>query len=801
MSAASNPIILSSSPEHIAPRAAAPTTHDSNEAAAASLRDSSPESIVSPSSLCRLPTRSCYFQKESLSDEPRMDNRPRRGTRSNSSERRGKRENTVERSISEPAAGLDGVRPPLLPQKAKAPKRRSGSNKTRGKCSKSETSTNKLLTGKVAKSGSMGSLESDKTATDASQCGPLRRKPPKPSDDGGNDHLQLEAALKRRLDWTPTKDTSVELVDASQEKAKEECSIGFGDLLAGYSFVGISSACHKDSESRSDTGPTKRRRINLVDNNPLPSKCTSNDTIAEESTEDSINSDRPSETKQRPKQRTKKFTTLTARVTARYQSDYEHSRLHAEPPNESMETANVTVPKVKRKGIYNSKRQQPEIIILSPEAAVKSLNEQDLIFGTCSQLEREESPTMIRDMQATINESEQNMASQPTNSLLQRTGESSSSISTVSRFRAPKSLWSVAARDLDGSLIDAEVVDLTESPSFKLSTGNNQITASLLPENPPTEEKRPESDAPSQPSKRIHNHDETSKPEAPEHMHRSMPDYNDFTDAALSERVTEFGFKPLKNRRRMIEILEKCWETKYGPSPYIKDTSDQQAGPASPTSHVTSARPKVAEGKARKPKRSRETTKPKTAPGSKRTKKSHTNLCATAEPTRERTKSTASRTKSNKPSSVTTYRDVEEIEDSEEEIIPSPNWLQNNFRISHSSKGTTSLSVTDNPSSPSLMPSCADSSGVDKGNAGDIPDQITRAVRAQSSRRPGTRNCPTWHEKILMYDPIILEDFTTWLNTEGLGLVREDREVNVGAVRQWCESRGICCCYRRLNRN
>lgn len=28
-----------------------------------------------------------------------------------------------------------------------------------------------------------------------------------------------------------------------------------------------------------------------------------------------------------------------------------------------------------------------------------------------------------------------------------------------------------------------------------------------------------------------------------------------------------------------------------------------------------------------------------------------------------------------------------------------------------------------------------------------------------------------------MYDPIILEDFTTWLNVEEFGLSREDREI------------------------
>lgn len=48
-----------------------------------------------------------------------------------------------------------------------------------------------------------------------------------------------------------------------------------------------------------------------------------------------------------------------------------------------------------------------------------------------------------------------------------------------------------------------------------------------------------------------------------------------------------------------------------------------------------------------------------------------------------------------------------------------------------------------------------------------------------------------------MYDPIILEDLTTWLNVEGLGLVEEDREVSSLDVRKWCESKGICCCWKQ----
>ena len=81
-----------------------------------------------------------------------------------------------------------------------------------------------------------------------------------------------------------------------------------------------------------------------------------------------------------------------------------------------------------------------------------------------------------------------------------------------------------------------------------------------------------------------------------------------------------------------------------------------------------------------------------------------------------------------------------------------------------------------------------------------LEEQIHAAILRQStdaanSTRDHVRD-PTWHEKILMYDPIILEDLTAWLNTEGLNKVNEDREVSTLNVRAWCESKGVCCLWK-----
>lgn len=52
-----------------------------------------------------------------------------------------------------------------------------------------------------------------------------------------------------------------------------------------------------------------------------------------------------------------------------------------------------------------------------------------------------------------------------------------------------------------------------------------------------------------------------------------------------------------------------------------------------------------------------------------------------------------------------------------------------------------------------------------------------------------------------MYDPVILEELTVWLNQEGLGRVGVDEEVTVGEVRDWCNTMGVVGVARETNQN
>lgn len=81
---------------------------------------------------------------------------------------------------------------------------------------------------------------------------------------------------------------------------------------------------------------------------------------------------------------------------------------------------------------------------------------------------------------------------------------------------------------------------------------------------------------------------------------------------------------------------------------------------------------------------------------------------------------------------------------------------------------------------------------------------------------------PSWLEKILLYHPIVLEDLTAWLNTQGLrthvqrlkpkvkqrGRKRKDAppevdewetiedELKAWMVQKWCEDHSICCLWK-----
>jgi hypothetical protein len=533
------------------------------------------------------------------------------------------------------------------------------------------------------------------------------------------------------------------------------------------------------------------------------SKLVSEDIVDKSSTEDDQR--KQSESKKKSERQPKKLTTLTARVTARYLNDFtggSDSSSRETTSRESSAAARTKNTKGKAKG--KSKLQEPEFLVLSPEAAAKSLEDQDLIFGTCSQLEREDSPTTLREMQAAITESERCAAAE-------HSFRNSTLSATTSRFSASRSLWSIGARDFEGSLIrQAEVVDLVDTPKLAKVTAlaNDHCSGKRLEDTVATVNIRPlglprsEAEKPkeslavrkaSSPASNIitatSSHqleDTTSQSSEPQ---PTMPHYTGFTEAELSKQVATYGFKPLKNRKKMIEILQKCWESKHGSSTKADTYGVQQNAPFEPTPETASSQSKAPEKLPRKITTSRKTTARSTtkretsAPPKSKSKQNPS--------TSDSGKTPSTQVETKQAPSTRSFINVEEIEDSEEEAVPSPSRVQSQYISEKRQPLTVSKTPfsTSNPRTNKLT-----SNTTTTPNHPDLADKITKAMLTQPA---GTPSRPSWYEKILMYDPIILEDFATWLNTEGLGLVDEDREVGTGFLRKWCESRGICCCYRK----
>lgn len=166
---------------------------------------------------------------------------------------------------------------------------------------------------------------------------------------------------------------------------------------------------------------------------------------------------------------------------------------------------------------------------------------------------------------------------------------------------------------------------------------------------------------------------------------------------------------------------------------------------------------------------------------------------------------------------------IDEISDSDSPTTPSPR----RRRASSSPAAVRPLDF-DTPLSPSAAPKvAAPSNATIKATDACWPaiqnsifPQITETIKAAPLGNDMTT--PSWHEKILLYDPIVLEDLTVWLNQQGLGFEierlksktktrsrkRKDAppeidewetvkyELKAWMVQKWCEDNSVCCLWR-----
>jgi hypothetical protein len=698
--------------------------------------------------------------------------------------------------------------------------------------------------------------------------------------------LELEKALPRRLDWTPPAHKT-DATTGTPEFAVP--AIKFSRDLQSFQFAITSTAGSGNAKLATkldaDGEATKRRRIDLV--------ITSH-TLAQPPP---LTKTEPVKTgpKKRNKSPAKKALTITGLATSHYGEEHLQARktapmleyLTATQVNADSVTEPTRVKAAKKnskptaKGSRGTKKAPLKSRLVSPTSAMKTANGLDVVFGSASQLARDESPTLLRDTLEALKQSEICLSSDPISP--QRTqpfsveSTSPQACRGTSRFVKRRNLWSAAGRDEDNALLHVDTVDLVDSPAVRqalagkdvllqpggfeglkaTSASNGHDTPSIRKSgrlldiddivtpgpsgvgsraqvrsyhtSRALEEVRLEPAPPEKGNGETLSPDKTTA--APPKPAPLKPNYAGFSIHDLQKQITAYGFKAVKKREKMVELLDRCWEDKYGPSsPGEDNAADAQAetlthGDFLSKVHDISARPAPKVKKAPRAKRKSEADA--ATPTTKEPKKRKKAEPKAPKPTSKEAKAPRKRT-AKSPAVVDDSMDVYDL--GAPDVTQAGGEGATAKAATAATKGKSPAKRTakvtkeaTNPTTPPPTLPVGASSRENRNDAGsdshsgntavaapvltpeqtppvpDIHSQIHAAIHAPSSRsesQVGNKPSPTWREKILMYDPIVLEDLTVWLNTKGFRAIGEDREVGPLEVRAWCEQNGVCCLWK-----
>jgi Slx4 endonuclease len=779
--------------------------------------------------------------------------------------------------------------------------------------------------------------------------------------------LRLDKAPPRKLDWTPP-------ATRTNEGCPGSAAASFSENLRG-SF-GYNAASHGPNvfepiKSLDDGVATKRRKLDVVDTGiSAPATAMAAVRLLPKT---SKSSNEP--TRHRVKSPKKKYTTITGLATASY---FGAEVNEASPIMQYLSATQQRELEDDFDSIPNTARRKPTVkkskpgkkaprrsALLSPQSAMKALEGQDTLFGSASQLARDESPSFTRDTVEAIKHSDKNLLmSDPVSTQISIPASDVPQTPKrhdrrgVSRFAKSRNLWSAAGRDDDNALLQVDTVDMFDSPDIRtafagkdvlLEPGAPRFRDSISAEKLLEAQKDPRrfsgNDARPSPVLRgddmsrscdtkslmsidrlalesacaartskvplqvraLHStavrkvdtsqadvdHKEQQKepPGRGSNPPPTRPSYQGFTTSQLASQLAAFGFKPVKKRQKMIDVLDRCWDEKIKSVSRLDSETTSALDKAlelshgdfltkvhdvsaRPTPKITKprGRPKIdgtsssQKPKARKtlPEKSsgeeikaakdaREGKRKKAAESDQTRVRKAKDVTTALSATSHGKKTVRVRRKSQKASlSKEPVLDVDDIEDDDDGFgHDAVEDLGNNTGVKPAGRGRahslppgspssdafetaswlseTTVAITSRadepkatrppppsppPPPPSAIPAIAAAtkshatpqsvittpSSLSPSQPPPLPDQITLAIttfqRPRTSSIHNSKTTPTFHEKILMYDPIVLEDLAAWLNTEGFKAIGEDREVGPIEVRGWCEERGVCCLWR-----
>jgi hypothetical protein len=667
--------------------------------------------------------------------------------------------------------------------------------------------------------------------------GRKRKAPPKqrPSDDL-KEPLQLDGAVARRRDWTPTKDTAIHS-GAVGGANTEDTSISL-DLESGAIPTLLTSYTFTNPEQPVKTTPNlppheyvgmTKRRVDLID---VPGNLPASRNSSPE----------------RSKASKKKARTITDLVTGQYAPEpavsdtsigtsncfspsttttkiplNDVSNLPTGKPKKttvrkraSSKTSEKTTTKSKKASAKTTTK--PKTVaekLLSPASAMLRMDRQDVLFGTSSQLALEESPTTLRQIQAAMQDSEQDATHQ-----LSSYNSRSDIMQRLSKVEGKRRLWAASTRDGDGLLLEKQddfympepdrthdiplLIDgahddtpddtphdthILQSSPFAHIDDFIPPRAQVMSEFHTTAHNAPRQDKCAKQLLSDISFDDIDNYEAPppsnQHAESSFLDIDDFPISAQLPRPVRLAFKPVASP---LEPSTGSPKKRRG-CPLMSLSAIPRSMLSPPPKRFTSGKQTIAASMMTPPKSSR-------------------------------------------------FADIEEILDSEDDEAVSPTPPRTK-RFADSPRLDLASSGPPLPSKLSTVKEAAVANPdpvpvfrvpVSKLEWNNFKAETFARITSHIRSLPLTTDIqnPSWHEKILMYDPIVLEDFTTYLNAatpirnykratqkqikawnkaqkakgddEVLGPLEGSEEVMVIEkelemvhVKGWCESLSVCC--------
>jgi hypothetical protein len=473
--------------------------------------------------------------------------------------------------------------------------------------------------------------------------------------------------------------------------------------------------------------------------------------------------------------------------------------------------------------------------LLSPASALGRLNRQDILFGTSSQLAREESPTMVQAIQQAIRESEQDADIRY--SLASDDVPAIAPWPRLQRMEGRRALWKASSRDDEGFTLEKQSVylpepDRTQEFPLLIEKVPEKSDDSFLDINDfAPSHQAPisiSSDLPTPPPIVTEDLVMTAEDRAP----NSSPYLNidDFLQrpptvvdrnvvSAKDDHSKSSPFQDIDDFPQDLPPSNQNFDSSF------LDIDDFASSTQPPATDPLPALPSAGSPKKRRgrPPKSQSPIPPR-IPASAPVRAPKRPVVR-AQPSIATSPSTPRKNKSR-------FHGIEAILDSEDDEALSP--TPPRARLLEDAQPLPLVSdaalVPPKDTTEGLIPIYR----IPEANLtfdGIRPSLFANLISLVRSLPPSTADAkPSWHEKILMYDAIVAEDFTAFLNThdhmrtykratqkqvkawnkdlktkgeeemkvgEGEGMVLAvEKDIEAWMVQKWCEEMSVCCVFK-----